>query len=74
MITGEQVKAARNLLHWDVAMLADNALVAEAAIVDIENGADVPNEVRVLIRQTLEEAGVEFPDGETVMLESNDKH
>ena len=60
-ITGDQCRAARALLKWSQGDLKDAAKVARKTIADFENGASVPFE-RTLrdIKQTLEEAGVEF--------------
>jgi ribosome-binding protein aMBF1 (putative translation factor) len=68
MVTGEQIKAARLLLGWDLPTLARSASVEEPVVESIEAGADEPIDARKLIEQTLEAAGIEFPDGETVRL------
>jgi predicted transcriptional regulator len=73
MISGAQIKAARMLLNWDVSTLARSASVQEATIIALEAGSDEPAsdepfEARTLIKETLEAAGVTFPDNETVRL------
>ena len=70
MITGEQMKAARMLLNWDVSTLARTASVDEATVLAMEAGNDAPVEAQTLIQETLEAAGVEFPDRETVRLKT----
>lgn len=64
MITGAQVRAAKALIKWSGADLAENANVSISSIRRIEAVDGVPNStsVKVLsaIQKTLEIAGVEF--------------
>lgn len=66
MISGKQITAARALLDWDIATLARTASVEPATILAAEAGKAVSAEAGTLIQQTLEAAGVDFPDSETV--------
>ena len=70
MISGEQVKAARMLLNWDVSTLARTASVDDETVLAIEAGNDTPVQAQTLIQETLEAAGAEFPDRETVRLKT----
>ena len=71
MISGEQVKAARMLLNWDVSTVARTASVHEATALVIEAGNDAPVQAQILIQEALEAAGVEFPDREMVRLKTS---
>lgn len=66
MISGKQITAARALLDWDIPTLARTASVEPSTILAAEAGEDVSAEAGALIQQTLEAAGVDFPDSETV--------
>ena len=73
MITARQVRAARVLLNWTQAMLADKALVALTALkrLESERALRVHESTRDQVRRALEVAGVEFintPRGRGVML------
>lgn len=68
MINGEQIKVARMLLNWDVETLARSASVEPATVLAIEAGEDMSDDARTLIQETLETAGVDFPNRETVRL------
>jgi hypothetical protein len=62
-ITGEQVRAARELLGWPRKTPARKCKPGETTIRNFENGARQPSPFNVLaIRRTLEAAGVEFDD------------
>lgn len=64
MITIEQIKAARALLGWGQAELAKAARISLPALGNLERGAVMPRlRTLELIRQALEEAGIEFIDG-----------
>jgi len=66
MLTGVQIRAARALLRWSTRDLADRAAVGIATVHRAEAVDDVPGmNARTLlkIKQTFEEAGVEFIDG-----------
>jgi predicted nuclease of predicted toxin-antitoxin system len=71
MISGAQIKAARMLLNWDLSMLARSASVDDTAVVALEAGSEEPLEVRNLIQETLEAAGVQFPDHDKVTLKQD---
>lgn len=65
MITGGQLRAARGLLNWSVAELADRTDLAINTIRRAEATNDVPSitvKNMQLLRATFEEAGVEFID------------
>jgi PAS domain S-box-containing protein len=62
-ITGAQLRAARGILNWSVRDLADAAKTSASTIRRLEeiNGPPTdPEEAVVLLRETLEKAGVEF--------------
>ena len=67
MITGEQIKAARELLGWTRFQLGQRANL-HAAIVERAEGAKgalpITPYQRALLRTALEGAGVEFTDGD----------
>ena len=61
MISSEQCRAARGLLNWTQAELAEKSKVAKQTLADFERGARKPYERTLAdIKKTLEEAGVEF--------------
>ena len=61
MITKDQCRAARALIEWSRADLAEAAKVSERTITDFERGARSPiNASLAAIAGALEEAGVEF--------------
>jgi transcriptional regulator with XRE-family HTH domain len=60
MITGVQMKMARAAIGWSVRDLAAKAGVHHNTISRIENGEASNKGTLLLIRQTLESAGVEF--------------
>ena len=63
MITPEQCRAARGLLDWTQLDLADAAEVGIATIRQLEAGLNQPRRATlVVVRRTLEAAGVEFID------------
>jgi transcriptional regulator with XRE-family HTH domain len=71
MITGEQVKAARELLRWTKSDLAGRIGVSSTSVRHIER-ADKETS-RAMVRAAvaeLEAAGVEFPEGEPPRLKS----
>jgi transcriptional regulator with XRE-family HTH domain len=70
MITGEQVKAARNLLGWSQLRLALEANVNTGTLVSIEKGRSRPLRTASKLRHTLEHAGVELLEGEPPRLKS----
>ena len=63
MITGAQIRAARALLNWSSAELADRAGAARQTIVRIEQIDGLPNskvQTLVEIKNVIELAGIEF--------------
>ena len=67
MISTEQIKAARMLLHWDQADLALRANVAISTVKRIEaRRGRIQSNTKTAwqLQQALEQAGVEFIDAE----------
>lgn len=70
MLTGGQIRAARALLQWSVAELAERAAVERHTIMRIEKANGVPpTRAQTLndLKTVLEKAGIEFigtPDDE----------
>ena len=65
VITGEQVKAARRLLGWSQDKLAGHAGVSATSVLIAEKERkEATHGLLRAIVAALEEAGVEFPDGE----------
>jgi ribosome-binding protein aMBF1 (putative translation factor) len=61
--TAEQIRAARALLGWSAAELARRARVSPTTLANCERGSGIPRAQTATlerIRQTLEDAGVEF--------------
>jgi len=64
-ITPAQCRAARGLVEMDQVTLADRAMVSRSVIIDFENGRRVPVRNNLAaIQRVLEEAGVEFTNGD----------
>lgn len=64
-ITPAQCRAARGLVDMDQAALADRAMVTRNVIIDFEKGRRVPMRNNLAsIQRVLEEAGVEFTNGD----------
>jgi predicted transcriptional regulator len=64
-ITPAQCRAARGLVEMDQGTLADGALVSRSVIIDFEKGRRVPVRNNLAaIQRVLEEAGVEFTNGD----------
>ena len=64
-ITPAQCRAARGLVEMDQGTLADGALVSRSVIIDFEKGRRVPVRNNLAaIQRVLEEAGVEFINGD----------
>jgi len=64
-ITPAQCRAARGLVDMDQAVLAEGAMVSRNVIIDFEKGRRVPNRNNLsAIQRVLEEAGVEFTNGD----------
>ena len=69
MITGEHIKAARNLLGWSIVDLASRSGVGRHAIESFETDGRRPDEQFVAqIQAALERGGIEFDDHETITL------
>jgi predicted transcriptional regulator len=64
MVTPRQVRAARALLQWDQAMLADKAVVALSAVQRLEQGKPVRDATVQAVERTLVTAGVAFINGD----------
>ena len=65
MITGKQVRAARELLGWSQMTLALEANIEQSTVAKFERGESRPSVLTVsTIKRSLEGAGVEFPEGE----------
>jgi transcriptional regulator with XRE-family HTH domain len=60
-----QCRAARGLVDMDQAALADRAMVTRNVIIDFEKGRRMPMRNNLAsIQRVLEEAGVEFTNGD----------
>ncbi|HLH48068.1 MAG TPA: helix-turn-helix domain-containing protein [Roseiarcus sp.] len=66
IITGEQIKAARKLLGWSQMTLALEANMATQTVANIEKGEKSRSSGLTVstVKRTLEQAGIEFRDGE----------
>ena len=64
MISGEQIKAARDLLGWSRSRLAARSRVSDGAVGWFEGGKRARESTIVKIRCAITDAGVEFPQGE----------
>ena len=63
MITPEQCRAARGLLDWSQAELAEKARVGIVTVRQLEAGTNEPRRATLeVVRRCLESAGVEFID------------
>lgn len=63
MLTSSQCRAARAMLDWSRAALAEKAQVSERTIIDFERGARAPQaSTKLAIKTAFEEAGIEFID------------
>ena len=63
MLTSEQIKMARAALGWSIDVLAAETSISSRTIKRIEATSGTPNATAAnlkLIKQTLEQAGVEF--------------
>ena len=66
MITGEQIRRARELLGWTPYRLAPRAGIGHTLLRQFEKGArPIDAESAARLRAALEEAGVEFLDNDT---------
>jgi transcriptional regulator with XRE-family HTH domain len=64
-VTPAQCRAARGLVAMDQAALADRAMVTRNVIIDFEKERRVPTRNNLAaIQRVLEEAGVEFTNGD----------
>jgi transcriptional regulator with XRE-family HTH domain len=59
-----QLRMARAAVGWGVRELAKEAGVTANTVTRIENGADAKQSTMDKLRRALEEAGVEFTDGD----------
>jgi transcriptional regulator with XRE-family HTH domain len=67
MISGAQIRAARNLMGWTARDLSQRAVVSVSTVNLIENAKGLPSTTReqvAAVRAALEEAGIEFLDGD----------
>jgi len=65
VITPAQCRAARGLVEMNQIDLAKGASISKNVIVDFEKGRRVPNRNNLAaIQRVLEEAGVEFTNGD----------
>lgn len=63
MISPEQCRAARGLLDWSQAELAEKARVGIVTVRQLEAGTNEPRRATLeVVRRCLESAGVEFID------------
>lgn len=60
MLTPEQCRAARALLNWTQAELADRVSVSAVSIRAFEKGGEMRDSNRKLIQMTFENSGVQF--------------
>lgn len=63
MLTGVQIRMARNALQWSVRELAQRSAVSTSTITRAETADGIPSTTRAnlqLLRATLEAAGIEF--------------
>lgn len=63
MLTGVQIRMARNALRWSVRELANNSDVSTSTITRAETGDGVPTTTRanlLALKSALEAAGIEF--------------
>jgi predicted transcriptional regulator len=60
MISAAQVKAGRRLLGWSQGDLAQNAGVSQLAVARFETIGTIVSTQALVIRQALEDAGVQF--------------
>jgi transcriptional regulator with XRE-family HTH domain len=60
MLTADQCRAARALLNWTQADLAERVSVSAVSIRAFEKGGEMRDSNQKLIRLTLEAAGVQF--------------
>ncbi len=64
-MTPAQCRAARGLLHWTQEKLCEAAQVSGPTVRDFENGKVTPRRASLAaIQRALEDAGVEFTNGD----------
>ena len=69
MITGEQVRTARDLLGWSPKQLADKVALSVKTLEAFEDGRERLIMVhKQVLRDVLERAGARFVDGKPVRL------
>lgn len=67
LISGTQIRAARDLLGWTARDLAQRAVVSVSTVNLIEGARGLPSTTREqmgAVRAALEEAGIEFLEGD----------
>lgn len=65
MMSPEQCRAARALLNWSREILCERATVSMSTLYSFEKGRRRPIPANVtVIRRVLEDAGIEFLDGD----------
>jgi transcriptional regulator with XRE-family HTH domain len=64
MVTSAQLRAARSLLNWTVRKLAEKAGVHRNTVTRAETEATAHGHAVGQMVRTLEDAGVEFTDGD----------
>jgi predicted transcriptional regulator len=63
MMTGTQMRAARGLLRWSAAVLAEKSGVSQPTIQRMETADGIPHsyfDTLTAVQDTLENAGIEF--------------
>lgn len=65
MVTSAQIRAARGLLNWTVRDLAERAGVHRNTVTRLENDAIESGYSAATVQRTLEDAGVEFTNGDS---------
>lgn len=61
LTNGKQIAAARQLLDWSQADLAENAGVSKPSVIRIEKDLhSVKDDIRKMIEQTFDQSGIEF--------------
>jgi transcriptional regulator with XRE-family HTH domain len=68
MLTSDQIRAARALVRWSARELAEKAGISLPTVQRLEAASAVPStsvQTLLSVKAALEEAGVEFTDGDT---------
>lgn len=76
-INPRQIRAARSLLGWSQAELADRSIVSLSSVIRLEKGLSTTTDIYFKVCQALEAAGIVFlpagRQGEGVRLSSPDQ-